>query len=1824
MFDFSRLVDFVQKLSSQKQDRKQLRRFYVERLEDRTVPAILSEEGVLRIQGEIGDDADDLIVIMRQQSGQVSIDNDTIFDALNQETLSSISAGRVVRIEIESFGGSDMIDLDSAAVTGQEPIRIPASILTHNGNDLIKAVAGYHTVDAGRGSDTIHYTLDFAGMLSNNNSTWLNYTGADFDATGWTDTVHLKADLSTIGSILTPYLGKLKATTRDLKQVADLLDTPVPIISHFKDTTFGDLIERHGGGAYRQFAEVVQAIHELPLGSSELQGFVDLGAVDIREFQAGLDLTVFNPPQLPDLGFFDELDEAAVRLPVLQDNLQALKMLLPSDLAGSPNIDLFEMQVPGLEAHFDYEQYYPIFYGISVEVFAEISLKANLAVGYDTAGLRSGRLLDGVYIAYAKNQANDMLPIVEISGSLGAGVVAGIPKLASAGVDGSATANVQFVLPDHTNGRARIADLSPQFFDITGNVTADLVAYVEFITERKEERLASATLFDFSGSGGGGGGTPANRAPSFAKGPDQIVNVNSGFTTVNQWATQITPGPAGEESQLVEFEIINNSNPDLFLVAPTVAIDGTLTFLPKPNAIGAAVLILRAKDDGGTANGGVDTSSPQVFVITVKNDRQIIPTGVTTTTANFSQQNQLAPFERGIATDGVGNFVIAYPQITADPQYYDIYARLFNADGTEMGTPLLVAANQAGAYIWTSPSVAMNSKGDFAITWTALNEVEDEYNHVYVRSYAANGSPLSGVVRVDSLGGSAFYSNVAMDGLGGFVVAYDDGGIIAAQRFGSDGSKVGRAIIVHSDGDPYVGDQAVSVHSNALGDFVVSWYEPDLGVFDILAQAFDADGGKRGNVFSVTGFADGHEYQPYIALDADGDFIASWSDGNNTVFVQRFARDGTKLGSKITVNDPLNDWNTAYSSVAIDADGDFVVVWSASRPNENEAGIYLQAFQRDGTRRGSITRIAGNHEQLPRVSMDADGEFTVAWWNYFVSQNESQSIGIQRYRFDEPPTAVNLSNTVIEDLLPAGSIVGLLSTEDGGRPPQTFSYSFVTGAGSDDNSLFTLDPDGTIRTSAILDSAIKSNFLIRIQTTDSGGLTLQKQFTITIPKLNNFTLSNSSLPENQVSGTTIGTLSTTDSAGDSITYSLVNGNGSTDNSSFNIVDNTLRTEGSFDFETKNTYSIRVRATYSGVLTNDKTFTINVTNVNETPTGIAISNDSIVENAGENAIIGTFSTTDPDANDNFIYTLVTGTGSTDNSAFTITGNTLSANASFAFETKNSYTIRVLSTDQGNLFFEKQFTITIIDVNKSPTINTDPTLILPRIAINSKTHVGQPVSLLLANATDLETPNSLSVSITGHGGIAGVWERSTNATGPWTPINSASPGTPAVLAKTDFIRFTPGKNLTGYANVKFNVADGTNTSAESELAWVPVGVTPPKSDTQGRVILTGTKEDTLAPTASVASKAIGLLNSEFARNTRLGLAITATTGNGTWQVRVGTTWQAITGVSETTALLLKPTDSIRFVPAANWFGEATITYRSWQIPTGTNLPTLGNITTNPGDFSTEHLTAVVTVTSVNDAPTIDRSIARIFDTNPQTVATLLQGSSDVDGLAKGIAITRVSARNGVWQYRTSTAGTFIDLKSASATRGLLLDPNAEIRFMPTANATVSFGGFDYKVIDDSITFTSGTFKATTTTAFSSVVETGTFSTGNTSPTFKTGIDPKFPNTKLMLKPTVHMVSALLGRMTDTVGFLKGIAITGITGTGTWEFSLDAGKTWQAIGDVSTNRLLLRSTDRLRFTPMSVGTASLSFAAWDQTTGAAGDRLGTNDSQSTEILTASLLVA
>ncbi|MCF6318762.1 MAG: Ig-like domain-containing protein, partial [Proteobacteria bacterium] len=110
--------------------------------------------------------------------------------------------------------------------------------------------------------------------------------------------------------------------------------------------------------------------------------------------------------------------------------------------------------------------------------------------------------------------------------------------------------------------------------------------------------------------------TAVNDAPSFVAGTDITIAEDSGLYNV-MWTTSLYQGADNESSQQLNFKINTNSNPSLFNTQPQLDATGQLTFSTFSNTTGTTTLNINLLDDGGTINGGIDTSDNYDLNITI-------------------------------------------------------------------------------------------------------------------------------------------------------------------------------------------------------------------------------------------------------------------------------------------------------------------------------------------------------------------------------------------------------------------------------------------------------------------------------------------------------------------------------------------------------------------------------------------------------------------------------------------------------------------------------------------------------------------------------------------------------------------------------------------------------------------------------------------------------------------------------------------------------------------------------------------------------------------------------------------------------------------------------------------------------------------------------------------------------------------------------------------------------------------------------------------------------------------------------------------------------
>lgn len=304
---------------------------------------------------------------------------------------------------------------------------------------------------------------------------------------------------------------------------------------------------------------------------------------------------------------------------------------------------------------------------------------------------------------------------------------------------------------------------------------------------------------------------------------------------------------------------------------------------------------------------------------------------------------------------------------------------------------------------------------------------------------------------------------------------------------------------------------------------------------------------------------------------------------------------------------------------------------------------------------------------------------------------------------DVPPVLVDANATISENAA-IGTTVATLSTDDDDNAA-TYCYTLVSGEGSTDNAIFTISGD-QILTADLFDFESQFSYGIRVRSTRNDGESAERALTVQVEDVQEgpFTISLSSnqIANGQPIDTTVGTLGNDDpDIGDVFTYALVAGQGDTDNASFRIVGDQLRTLFEVDQTAQSAFSVRVRVVDTGGLSTERSFAIAVTGTNGFPTALALSSTSIVEDAPVGEAVGTLSTSDPNSGDSHVYRLVSGTGSTDNASFVIVGDQLQTATSLDFENQASYSVRIRTTDPFAGTFDQIFNLTVTDDNESPT-------------------------------------------------------------------------------------------------------------------------------------------------------------------------------------------------------------------------------------------------------------------------------------------------------------------------------------------------------------------------------------------------------------------------------------------------------------------------------------------------------------------------------------------
>jgi hypothetical protein len=390
-----------------------------------------------------------------------------------------------------------------------------------------------------------------------------------------------------------------------------------------------------------------------------------------------------------------------------------------------------------------------------------------------------------------------------------------------------------------------------------------------------------------------------------------------------------------------------------------------------------------------------------------------------------------------------------------------------------------------------------------------------------------------------------------------------------------------------------------------------------------------------------------------------------------------------------------------------------------------------------------------------------------------------------------------------------------------------------------------------------------------------------------------------------------------------------------------------------------------------------------------------------------------------------------------------------------------------------------------------------------------------------------------------------------------------------------------------------------------------------------------ENITAPTPEKISALLGTHYGDVDKNTKQGIAVTFLSGSGTWQYSAnGTTWTNIGSISVSNALLLPSKDSLRFVPAANWHGEADLLFLAWDGSVGTagghaNTSSPGGasaFSTTGGEFSVTVLSAAHapswTATTITLTPVLPGATTNNGETVQQAFGGLFADPTFT--LAPSIAITGVTGTtSGTWQYQLASGGGFQNFPKISATTALLLGPNDLIRFVPKSSTFTGSVSLTVRAWDGSGGFSDGQQGVNVTKAGTGGIKPFSSNTLTAKLYFNDAPVQNPPTGGISLGISAENTASKPVSVTTLVktdahgtdadkGTSLGMAVTGASGPGTWQYMLPGG-TWHSVPATvsSGSALLLPATAMVRFLPTTnqSGTANLTWVAWDGTQGTAG---------------------
>ena len=311
---------------------------------------------------------------------------------------------------------------------------------------------------------------------------------------------------------------------------------------------------------------------------------------------------------------------------------------------------------------------------------------------------------------------------------------------------------------------------------------------------------------------------------------------------------------------------------------------------------------------------------------------------------------------------------------------------------------------------------------------------------------------------------------------------------------------------------------------------------------------------------------------------------------------------------------------------------------------------------------------------------------------------------------NKAPTDIALSKTAIaEDA--SSLVIGTLTTTDSDQTSGVIHTYKIAELSGTDYAAFSINAaTGELSFKAQPDFETKSNYSITILSTDEGGKTFSKSFTISVTNANDApTVANAISDQTIAEDSALSFQFASDvfsdvDAGDSLTYAATLADGSTLPSWLSFDASSRTFSGTPSNGDVGAIDVKVTATDGSSAPATDTFTLTVTNTNDAPTvANAISDQTIAEDSALSFQFASDVFSDVDAGDSLTYAATLADGSTLPSWLSFDASSRTFSGTPSNGDVGAIDVKVTATDGSSAPATDTFTLTVTNtnVNKVPT-------------------------------------------------------------------------------------------------------------------------------------------------------------------------------------------------------------------------------------------------------------------------------------------------------------------------------------------------------------------------------------------------------------------------------------------------------------------------------------------------------------------------------------------